>query len=60
MGKQPQSAAEKADKKFSHVPSKGSWEIPRKTFHYSIGIVTYTCICPTTNTAFIQASSFYI
>lgn len=25
------------DKKFSHVPNKGGWEIPRKTFHYSIG-----------------------
>ncbi|KAG2201665.1 hypothetical protein INT47_003891 [Mucor saturninus] len=25
------------DKKYSHVPTKGSWEIPRKTFHYSIG-----------------------
>lgn len=25
------------DSKFSHVPVKGSWEIPRKTFHYSIG-----------------------
>lgn len=30
---------EAADKKFSHVPIKGSWEIPRKTFHYSIGRV---------------------
>jgi hypothetical protein len=25
------------DAKFSHVPVKGSWEIPRKAFHYSIG-----------------------
>lgn len=23
--------------KYSHVPAKGSWEIPRKVFHYSIG-----------------------
>lgn len=23
--------------KYSHVPAKGSWEIPRKLFHYSIG-----------------------
>jgi hypothetical protein len=22
------------DSKFAHVPVKGSWEIPRKTFHY--------------------------
>ncbi|GAA5813735.1 hypothetical protein MFLAVUS_007222 [Mucor flavus] len=27
------------DKKFSHVPNKGGWEIPRKTFHYSIGFL---------------------
>ncbi|CAO3627715.1 unnamed protein product [Mucor hiemalis] len=27
------------DKKYSHIPKKGSWEIPRKTFHYSIGFV---------------------
>lgn len=25
------------DTKYSHIPKKGSWEIPRKTFHYSIG-----------------------
>ncbi|KAG1122534.1 hypothetical protein G6F42_011392 [Rhizopus arrhizus] len=24
-------------KKYSHVPAKGGWEIPRKLFHYSIG-----------------------
>lgn len=24
-------------KKYSHVPFKGGWEIPRKLFHYSIG-----------------------
>ncbi|KAI8085496.1 phosphatidate cytidylyltransferase [Thamnidium elegans] len=27
------------EKKFSHVPNKGGWEIPRKTFHYSIGFL---------------------
>ncbi|KAG2197583.1 hypothetical protein INT46_000857 [Mucor plumbeus] len=26
-------------KKYSHVPVKGGWEIPRKLFHYSIGFV---------------------
>lgn len=29
--------SQQVDKKFSHVPGNGSWEIPRKTFHYSIG-----------------------
>lgn len=24
-------------KKYSHVPVKGGWEVPRKLFHYSIG-----------------------
>lgn len=24
-------------KKYTHVPAKGGWEIPRKLFHYSIG-----------------------
>ncbi|KAI9347828.1 phosphatidate cytidylyltransferase [Pilaira anomala] len=31
--------SQQVDKKFSHVPGKGSWEIPRKTFHYSIAAI---------------------
>ena len=31
------SQAKQPDKEFAKVPVKGSWEIPRKSFHYSIG-----------------------
>ncbi|KAG0168322.1 hypothetical protein DFQ28_004991 [Apophysomyces sp. BC1034] len=29
------------DERFSHIQPKGSWEIPRKLFHYSIGFIVY-------------------
>ena len=25
------------DRRFAHIQPEGSWEIPRKAFHYSIG-----------------------
>lgn len=30
-------------KKYTHVPAKGGWEIPRKLFHYSIGKFFFLC-----------------
>lgn len=33
-------------KKYSHVPAKGGWEIPRKLFHYSIGKFFFFALVP--------------
>ncbi|CAM0135203.1 Diacylglycerol kinase [Umbelopsis sp. WA50703] len=43
--KRPSTSNGREDDRYAHIQPKGSWEIPRKVFHYSIGffvLVLYT------------------
>jgi hypothetical protein len=43
--KRPSTSNGREDDRYAHIQPKGSWEIPRKVFHYSIGMLLLHNTC---------------